>query len=121
MIGLVPVFKSLDALAIIILAPESSTLLATLKIPVFSMPTRLFGTNNRDSTGLYFKPSGVVLTQPLDMLGRYNMNVALPRDTPTLEASSTGNHKSRQCFLQRGLGAGHHIRRRKPVSMAAES
>ena len=54
-------FKSLDPLAIIILAPESSTLLATPEVPDF------FGTGNGDNTGLYFKPSGMALTQPSAM------------------------------------------------------
>jgi len=71
MIGrLVLVFKSLDPLAIIILAPESSTLLTTSEIPwrflpyFLNAPRLFFGTGNADSTGLYFKPSGMTLTQP---------------------------------------------------------
>ncbi len=31
---------------------------------IFSMPPDFFGTGNGDSTGLYFKPSGMALAQP---------------------------------------------------------
>jgi len=39
-----------------------------------------------------FTNAALELTRPLlDMLGRYNMKMALPKDIPTLKASSTGN------------------------------
>ena len=40
-----------------------------------------------------FSTTNLNLAQPLlDMLSRYNMKMALPKDIPTLKASSTGNH-----------------------------
>ena len=40
-----------------------------------------------------FTNSALTLTQPLlNMLGQYNMKMVLPKDTPTLKASSTGNY-----------------------------
>ena len=40
-----------------------------------------------------FTNAALALTQPLlSMLSRHNMMMALPKNTPTLQASSTGNH-----------------------------
>jgi len=40
-----------------------------------------------------FTNGALALTQPLlNMLGQHDMMMALPKDTPTLQASSTGNH-----------------------------